>query len=240
MEAKYSPYRFAESRDRLDEILDASDANYEELDSVPSRDRLTFVNGFYVNCSALFVDIRDSASLPAKHKRPTLAKIYRAYISELIAVLKGDQDCREVTINGDAVWAVYDTPKKADIDGVFSDAARANSMVDVLNYKLKKKAISPVSVGLGMSYGRALMIKAGYKGSGIHDVVWMGDVVNDAAHLAAIGRKTASDRALMLSEVFRNNLNATNQAMLRWNTTRKCYDGNIVNTEMNDWLKAQR
>ncbi len=35
-----------------------------------------------------------------------------------------------------------------------------------------------------MDYGRVLMIKAGFAGSGINDVVYMGDVVNRAAHLA--------------------------------------------------------
>lgn len=28
------------------------------------------------------------------------------------------------------------------------------------------------------------MVKAGYSGSGINDVIWMGDVVNTACHLA--------------------------------------------------------
>lgn len=38
-------------------------------------------------------------------------------------------------------------------------------------------------VGIGLAYGRALMIKAGYKGSTINEVVWMGDVVNEASKL---------------------------------------------------------
>jgi hypothetical protein len=33
------------------------------------------------------------------------------------------------------------------------------------------------------------MIKAGHKGSAVNDVVWMGDVVNSAAHLCCHGSK---------------------------------------------------
>lgn len=49
----------------------------------------------------------------------------------------------------------------------------------VLNYKLKKAGYdTPIKAGTGASWGRALMIKAGLSGSGINDVVYMGDVVN--------------------------------------------------------------
>lgn len=74
MEAKYTPFNFTESRARMDEILEAADASYEEVQTVPPRDRLTFTNGFYANCAALFVDIRGSSQLGQQHNRPTLAK----------------------------------------------------------------------------------------------------------------------------------------------------------------------
>ena len=56
-------------------------------------------------------------------------------------------------------------------------------MVKILNYKLSQKNYSEIAVGIGVDYGRALMIKAGYSGSSINDVIWMGDVVNSACHL---------------------------------------------------------
>jgi len=82
-------YDFDKSITRIDEILDKSDKSFEELDYIPSRDKLTYKNGFYVNCTALFVGIKDSSTLPSKHKRPTLAKIYRSYISEVVSIMNG-------------------------------------------------------------------------------------------------------------------------------------------------------
>jgi class 3 adenylate cyclase len=113
--------------------------------------------------------------------------LYRAYISELVAVMNGDPRCREVNIVGDAVWSVINTPTKPDIDQVFYTACRAHSLVKALNCKLKAKGVDPIRVGIGMDWGRVLMIKAGYSGSGINDVVYMGDVVNSAAKLASKG-----------------------------------------------------
>lgn len=237
MDSNHKAYDYVESFGRIRTILNQSDNDYTEVDSLPDRDKLTFSNGFYAYCSALFVDIRGSSKLPAKYKRPTLARLYRAYISECVAILNSYYYCREVNIVGDGAWAVYNTPRKTDIDDVFRLAYTLNSMVKVLNYELGKRNIDPIRVGIGMSYGRALMIKAGYAGSGLNDVVYMGDVVNHAAKLAAHGNETWSDDTLMVAEDFHLNLNDHNKSLLRWNSNRQCYHGDVIHTGMEDWYK---
>jgi class 3 adenylate cyclase len=184
MDGNYKTYNHVTSSDRIKAILDQPAGTFEETDSLPDRDKLTFANGFYGNCSAIFIDIRDSSGLTAKHKRPALAKIYRAFISEMVAVLNSTYIVREVNIVGDCVWAVYNTPLKTDITEVFNVASRANTLLKLLNHHYSKNNIDSLKIGIGVDYGRALMIKAGYSGSGINDVIYMGDVVNSAAHLA--------------------------------------------------------
>lgn len=84
------------------------------------------------------------------------------------------------------------------------------------------------------------MIKAGFSGSGINDVIYMGDVVNRAAHLAHEAGRGSND-PFLVGEVFQHNLNDHNQGLLssRYLTDLgTVYTGNVVNTEMNDWLKT--
>jgi class 3 adenylate cyclase len=239
MGSNHSIYDYEASFARLDGILNQADVNYEEVQELPSRDRLTFSNGFYAYCSALFVDIRDSSGLPTKMRRPTLARLYRAYISELVAIMNGDPYCREVSIVGDAVWCVVNTPGKSGINDVFSTAAQAHSLVKVLNYKLRKRGIPEIRVGIGIDYGRALMIKAGYAGSGINDVVYMGDVVNSAAKHASKGDMTLwMPGPLMIGSAFHQNLSDTNKALTAWNSTHPCYAANVVNASMEEWYQA--
>lgn len=238
MKTNYSEYDFAKSRERIDEILNTADNAYEEVDSIPARDKLTFTNGFYVNCSAVFIDIRNSSELPNKYQRPTLSRIYRSFISELVAILNGNSDCSEISIHGDSVWGIFDTPYKEDINIAFGATYTVASLIDTLNCKLKKKSIAPIVVGIGMHYGRALMIKAGYNGSGINDVVWMGDVVNKAAELCGYGNKTLWDCEIMVSSIIYNNLNENNKGLLKWNQTRECWHGNIIHTTMNEWVET--
>ena len=151
MESNHRPYDFDASLQRLDGYLDASNDLFEEVDEIPGRDRLTCSNGFYIkHCTALFVDIRGSSSLPEKYTRPRLAKIYRAYISEIMAVINGNPDCSEVNIVGDAVFGIFNTPKKDDIDEVFETACRVSSVVRTLNCKLEKRGIAAISIGIGI------------------------------------------------------------------------------------------
>jgi class 3 adenylate cyclase len=239
VDSNHKVYDWQASFGRIDTILNQPDLNYQEVKELPDRDKLTFTNGFYANCSALFVDLRESSKLPSKMRRPTLARLYRAYISELVAIMNAHPKCREVNIVGDAVWAVINTPKKADIDEVFLAACRANSMIKALNCKLKKKSIPTVRAGIGMDWGRALMVKAGYAGSGINDVVYMGDVVNSAAKLAAKGDMAfLAPGPMMVGSQFRFNLNAENQGYLTYDVAHGCYTGSVVMTAMEDWRKA--
>ncbi len=237
MDSNYKAYDHAASFGRIRTILDQKDIDYQEKDTLPDRDQLTYSNGFYARCAALFVDIRGSSQLPQKYRRPTLAKIYRSYVSEVVAVLNSDRSCREINIVGDGAWAVYNTPYKSHIDDVFSVAAKINSMIQVLNYELRRRNIDSIRVGLGMSWGRALMVKAGYRGSGIDDVVYMGDVVNEAAKLASHGSEGYFDAPLMVSDSFRHNLNDQNQSFLTRNSARGCWHGNVINTQMEQWYK---
>lgn len=241
MEATNKTFDFNASLERIDEILNADNKKYEEKDSIPARSNLTFTNGFYVNCTALFVDICDSSKLTDYQNRPVLAKIYRSFISELVALFNGAANSKEVNINGDCVWAVFDTPLKSDIDGVFSVACQANALVNVLNYKLEKKDYKTYKVGIGMDYGRALMIKAGHKGSTINDVIWMGGVVNQACHLAGYGNNVFSiGYPIMLSSTVYNNLNKDNKNLCSYSSNYMCYKSDAVNTVMNNWLKEQK
>ncbi|THA71810.1 adenylate/guanylate cyclase domain-containing protein [Streptomyces sp. A0958] len=237
MDSNYRAYNHVDSTRRIKEYLTGTTQSFEEVGTLPDREKLTFSNGFYAYCSAIFVDIRDSSKLPNHYKRPRLARIYRAYLSELVAIFNGDPNAREINIAGDAAWAVINTPFTRDIDSVFSLGYTANSMAKVLNHEMKKASYEhPIKIGIGMSYGRALMIKAGYNGSKINDVVYMGDVVNEAAKLANYGNSNWNVPTLVTSEVFHSNLNEHNQGLLKYDYSRRCYTGEVISTEMQEWF----
>jgi hypothetical protein len=52
MQSNFKQYEFQKNLDSLDNILNGS-FTYQEIDSIPSRDMLSFNNGYYVNCCIL-------------------------------------------------------------------------------------------------------------------------------------------------------------------------------------------
>ncbi|MCB8043246.1 adenylate/guanylate cyclase domain-containing protein [Microbacterium oxydans] len=239
MDGNYKTYSFKGSAGRIEAILDQPAGTFEEVDGLPDRDRLTFENGYYGMCSAVFIDIRNSSGLTDNHKRPTLAKIYRAFISEMVAVLNSDPYVREVNIVGDCVWASYKTTHESHIDDVFQIAYTARTLLKLLNHYYGKQGIEPLKIGIGVDYGRVLMIKAGYSGSGINDVVYMGDVVNRAAHLAHEAGRGWNSPPIFVGGEFQQYLSEHNRSLL---TSRyvaglgTVHAGDVIHTEMNEWV----
>lgn len=232
-------YDVNKSSERIDEILNASNNNFGDKKDVPDRSNLTYKNGYYVDVTAVFIDIVGSSDMTNEHKRPTLAKMYRAFLSECVAIMNAEDTCKEININGDCVWGVFDTPKKADIDNIITIIGKLNAFVSILNYKLKRKSYSQIKVGIGADDGRALMVKAGYSGSGINDVIWMGDVVNSACHLCNSAGRGVYKPILVSSSVYNNMENDKNKKLLSrvMINGKICYQGDFVNTYMNDWYK---
>jgi len=241
MESNYKTYDFYKSLGRLDEILNSA-SSFEDKDEIPKRSDLTYTNGYYVNCSALFVDLRDSSKMPELHQKRVLAKIYRSYISEIVAIINGSSICKEINIIGDCVSAIFKSQFKDEVDEVFSVAAQIHSLIDVLNYKLTKKGYSTIKAGIGMSFGRVLMIKAGYSGSTINDVVWMGEAVNQASKMCSKASKDISS-PIVVTPDFYSNLPEESQGLLQSSSsifTPEYYYGNTINVLMNNWLNDQK
>lgn len=234
METNHINYYVEKSAKRIDDILNVSNTSFEELDEIPSRDKLNFTNGFYINVGALFIDIRDSSDLMDEHKRPTLAKLYRSYISEVVAVINSFEDCKEINIVGDCVSAIFNARYKSQLQAMFSCSAKINSLIKILNYKLEKKNIQTISIGIGLAYGRTLMIKVGYSGSSINDVVWMGDVVNEASNLCNKANKE-NNKCILVDADVQCNLTDHQKGLLKYNYTEQCYEGDIINKEMEKW-----
>lgn len=214
----------------------AKDKAYEEINSIPARNSLTYFNGFYVKCSAVTVEFRGLEETDL-YVNTMLSKLYRTYVSEVTAIMNGNLKCAEINLLVNSVSGFFDTPLAEDIDEVFSTGGKISSIVDIMNYKFKKLWAGEVTIGIGIAYGKALLIRTGYRGSNLGGVIWTGDVVKEASRLASWGNREPEDMETMVSEIVYCNLNEANQQLLVLNPRRDCYHGDVVNSFMNNWYK---
>ena len=103
-----SEYDFINGKHRIENILNDSN-EIEEKDKVPTEEKFTYHNGYYAWVTAIFVDIKESTKLFAENRKTSTSKIVRSFTSEIIEILRIDDNLREIGIRGDCVYAIYTT-----------------------------------------------------------------------------------------------------------------------------------
>lgn len=88
------------------------------------------------------------------------------------------------------------------------------------------------------------MIKSGFSGSGINDIVWMGNVVNEASNLCHQGNKNGRHPVQVASVVYQNLCDEFKKLLqpvylnLLGGTSQ--YEGDLFVVKMQNWLEAKK
>jgi len=244
MEIITSIYDYEKSRERMDIVLDNTNEEIiEKENKFPSESILTFNNIITSTIDVIAVDIRNSTELSealAKNEIEKLTRVYRAYISEVIVVMKGNPHIERVYIEGDGIWGVFESNKNDNTPRVFDTATQISAIVETLNVKLRKKKYPFIRVGIGIERGKTFYAKAGYKGSGINSEVWVGNIVNKAFKLCGKANK-GTIKELVVSEKVYRRLERKQQKKLKKDKKDNIYHGDIICEKMyNDWLKYNK
>ncbi len=200
-----SDYDYKGGKQRVIDILTSKTA-IEEAKTIPSNeDEFTYENGIKSWVGALFVDIRDSTNYFKNNKPDIVSRVMRAFCSEIISILQTDNNFRQIGIRGDCVYGIFSTPKKADLDSILSNACMINTFKKMFQEILQDYSMPTFEIGIGLGCSEDLVIKAGKKGTGINDFIWIGDAVIDACKLSSQGNKDGFE-PIVMSSCFYNNI----------------------------------
>ena len=241
-------YDYKSGKKRIEEILDNKLEIISQNELPTDNDnKFTFSNGYYSWITSVFVDIRNSSKLFADEDKEKVSKVIRSFTSEIIEILRDDDNLREIGIRGDCVYAVYTTPCKSDIYEIADKTFYINTYMKMLNELLQKRSLPRLTVGIGMSTDKELVIKAGRKDVGINSKVWIGRAVTRASNLSSLGNKN-NVSSIVYSELSYNNfiekLEKQNSAEnpKNWftnysdNTNGIYYSANIIKTQFDNWI----
>ena len=242
-------YDYAQGKQRIINILD-SKTKIEESEDIPKSDEeFTYENGIKAWVGALFVDIRDSSEYFTENKPDTVARVIRAFCSEIITILSANDNYRQIGIRGDCVCAIYSCPTLAHIKSIMSDAAYINTFRKMFTKILTKKGFPIFSFGIGIGASKDLIVKAGKKGSGINDLIWIGDAVIDASNMSSIANKNNFD-PIVMDDCFYNNIkdmDASSEhkygefisSKYSYDLGKTVYHADIINIAFNDWVEEK-
>lgn len=239
-------YDYKEGKKRVKSILD-NKLEVIEKDRLPSIDQLTFENGYKSWVTAIFVDIRNSTSLFTEEDKEKVSKIIRSFTSEIIEILRDDDNLREIGIRGDCVYAIYTTQWKSDIYECVDKAVFVNTYLKMLNKLLSAKNYPSITSGIGIASSQELIVKAGRKGVGINNPVWIGDAVTGAANLSSIANKNGNGPIAISELTYSNSIdelkeNNSEEDVESWfkkhydDKMRLYYCADIVKSVFSKWI----
>lgn len=238
-------YDYKKGKERIEDILD-NDLKVIEQSKVPTDSSFTFTNGYYSWVSAIFVDMRDSSALFANEDKEKVSKIIRCFTSEIIEILRSDDNLREIGIRGDCVYGIYTTPENDDIFEIANKSFFVNTYMKMLNKLLCERSLPQIKVGIGMSTAQELVIKAGRKDVGINNKVWIGQAVTRASHFSSQGNKNKNPALVYSScsyDHFIDKLQERNphknvKSWFTYHSNGMYYTANISKKEFDDWISA--
>jgi len=239
-------YDYKKGKERIKDILD-HELKVIVQNEVPTDTAFTFTNGYYSWVSAIFVDMRNSSALFADENKEKVSKIIRCFTSEIIEILRNDDNLREIGIRGDCVYGIYTTPKKDDVLDVADKTFYINTYMQMLNKLLRERSLPEIKVGIGMSTAEELVIKAGRKDVGINSKVWIGKAVTRAAKFSSLGNKKGNSTLVYSSCSYINFIDKLQERNAKkdvagWFTYHfdesdgEYYTADIVNKEFRDWI----
>ena len=235
-------YNYRDGRSNIINIL-KTETDVIKSSGIPKDDgSFTYKNAYLTWASAIFIDIKDSSTL-FNTKDEKLARLMRAFTSEIISIFQGLVNYRQIGIRGDCVYAIYDTIYQKDICDVFRIAYELNTFMEMFNKIIIEHGYSPITAGIGLGCDEELIIKAGKTGTGINDKIWIGKAVVDASNLSGEANRNGM-KPIAMSSVFYNNIidilvkeNGKYKEWIKYSHTKKCYHCNIIETNFNDWIE---
>jgi len=239
-------YDYKDGKQRIENILNKA-TMVRDGNDIPGDSYFTFDNGVLGWVTAVFIDIRKSTELFQNENKTVVARIIRSFTSECIEILSGNGNQREIGIRGDCVYAIYSTPQQHDINGIMNLVAQINTLIKMLNKLFEEKSFQTISVGIGVSAAKELVVKAGRKGSGINNKVWIGSAVTEASKLSGYGNTGSVFNLInpiVVSNVVYINIievdkewDEKNLLSLVTIDGKHCYHGDFINTDFNEWIE---
>lgn len=240
-------YNYRNSKSNIINIL-KSKTPVKQTDYIPTDASFTYENGVLTWVAAIFIDIENSSKL-FDTKDEKLARLIRAFTSEIICIFQDLDSYNQIGIRGDCVYSIFDVKTKEDLVEVFRIAYRLNTFLKMFNKIIADYGYNEINAGIGIGCDEDLIIKAGRTGTGINDKIWIGKAVVDASNLSSVAGRDGIYNIAMSPLFYENIIDLLieeNKNYSTWIHSHKkayyyseidYYYCDIVQTDFNDWIE---
>ena len=190
-----------------------------------------------MNLAMLFVDVKGYTDIVKEENPKKIARIMTLYVTEMGTAIR-HHGGTIVSIEGDGLLAAFNENTKDSknaCEKAVCCAVTMNTLLDyVVNKRLKDIGYNTIACRYGIDYGRIVIKRAGIRGDGNNELLYIGKATN----LAVKNSNFAYDKQIIISqkvfEMLSSHYKDWNKGW-EWNTRSDHKLGNVRAKYVNHW-----
>lgn len=184
----------------------AGTLEFRESTTIPEvSNHLKYTEIVEMHLAMLFVDIKGYTKLVQDQNPKKIARIMTLYVTEMGAAIRHHEGTI-VSIEGDGLLAAFNAKENHKFNAcekAVRCAVTMNTLLEfVVNKRLKDIGYDTLNCRYGVDYGRVIIKRAGIRGEGKNELLFIGKATNHASKFLSI----ASSNELVISEDVYTNL----------------------------------
>lgn len=211
----------------IDRILAPGGEPIKKFSHVPEQEEIDELECFISTYSIVYVKLCVNTKLDSTKSGKTVSFRQRECFYQIVTkVLQEHPSCVDFMIHDDEVVCIVNTPNKNDIDLLFEELAKVNTMLSILNQKSQQASLVPLLWGIGAHYGDSY-VSVQYYHEGQPRLIWDGYAYN-YAHFCCEKALDNNERSIVISKVFFDNLKKEYKQMMQ-EEKDNIYSANVIN-----------
>jgi len=217
----------------VDEVLAADGDKIKKFPHIPDFTELGDLNYLIATCTVVYVKMNLNLTYDSLFKDKVVTFRQRESFQRIVtSIMREHPKCFDFMMHDDEVACIIDTPFQSDINVLFEQLAKVNSMLSILSRKSQLAGLEPMKWGIGSHYGSVYVSVHRYH-DGTPSYTWSGKTLNYARQLSEKAFDGGS-RSIYTSEVFYKNLKDEYKNLMRLEEGAE-YSANIINRPIQNW-----
>lgn len=241
MNCEYAKFSLSDSAKRMDSAINNIDKALCIKDSIADAESEmdAMCQTAYVNASVLSIVFLSNTDWSDNQGQIELSLGYKTIFQEVIMLLKDCKLCRSYFIDGMHIIAVFDTPKKIDVQSMIDLSAKISSLLEIWRFKRERNSLCDFRCSIGLHYGKLLKFDeemSTHRGS---KTVYIGNAMQKANQISYQSMPDMQTSCIRISSTVYQNLNREYQNMFHWEVKYESYMASLYNVEMKKWLQEK-
>lgn len=230
MELYHESFDFEGMLKHVDEVLASDGDKIKKFPHIPDLDEMGSLDMLIATCTVVYVKMSLNQTM-FKDKVVTFRQ-RESFQRIVTSIMREHPKCFDFMMHDDEIACIVDTPFQSDINVLFEQLAKINSMLSILSRKSQLAGLEPIKWGIGSHYGIVYVSVHRYH-DGTPSYTWSGKTINYARDLSDKGYEDGS-RSIYTSEVFYKNLKDDYKNLMRIEESMD-YSASIINRPIQNW-----